>query len=287
MNKVFGLLFISILLFSTALPSRTAAQTPTCDALSPKAKALSKQMFAAMHPYDGCDQTFDRCLGKKAPHPVVLRLAEDICRQIKAGKSRKEIERAMDKRAQSMLSLGKPATIALDPTTRVGDPQAPVTAVVYACARCPYCKILVPALYNAVVSGPLKDKVQLYLRPFPLKYHTGSLEGGLAMLSAGKLGKFWPFLLRIYKNYDIFCPHAMVDWASSVGVDRAAFEKEYQKKETRNALVASKQEGIRNKVNATPTLFISGRKYVYELTDKAAIDCLLEEYERLSKKRSR
>jgi protein-disulfide isomerase len=242
-----------------------------------------------MHPYDGCDQTFDRCLAIKSPHPVVLRLADDICRQIKAGKSRKAIERAMDKRAQSMLSFGKKAAMALDPATRVGNPQAPVTAVVYACARCPFCKILVPALYHAITSGSLKDKVQLYFRPFPLKYHEGSLEGGLAMLSTAKLGKFWPFILHLYKNYDVFCPHAMSDWASRVGIDSAAFEKEYQKSETRSALVASKQEGIRNKVNATPTLFISGRKYVYELTEQAVIDALLEEYERLSstKKRSR
>jgi protein-disulfide isomerase len=282
MNKIFGLLFISALLFATVPPARTAAQTPSCNALAPEAKTQAKQLFAAMHPYDGCDQTFDRCLAKKPPHPVVLRLADDICRQIKAGKSRKTIERAMDKRAQSMLSFGKKAKIALDRTTQVGNTQAPVTVVIYACARCPYCRILIPALYNAVVDGVLKDKVQLYFRPFPLKYHEGSLEGGLAMVSAAKLGKFWPFLLHLYRKYDVFCPHAMTDWASSIGIDRAAFEKEYHKSETRKELVASKQEGIRNKVKATPTVFINGRKYVYTLTDKAVIDALLEEYERVS-----
>lgn len=282
MNKTFGLLLISVLLCTTTLTVRSQAQTPTCNALSPKAKALSKELFAAMHPYDGCDQTFDRCLAKKQPHPIVLRLANDICRQIKAGKSRQAIEHAMDKRAQSMLSLGKKASIALDPNARIGNPEAPVTVAVYACARCPFCKVIVPALYEAVVNGPLKDKVQLYFRPFPLKDHAGALEGGLAMLSAAKLGKFWPFVLRLYKNYDIFCPHAMSEWASSVGIDRGAFDKEYQKGETRNALVASKQEGIRNKVKATPTLFINGRRYVYKLNEKAIIDVLLEEYERVS-----
>ncbi|MBN1655336.1 MAG: thioredoxin domain-containing protein [Deltaproteobacteria bacterium] len=285
MKKIAVTSFVALFFCTTVLlvsRSQASARTPTCDALPPKTKALSRELFSAMHPYDGCDQTFERCLAKKPAHPIVLRLAEDICRQLKEGKSREAIERAMAKRAQSMLSMGKPAVIELDQNTRVGNPLAPVKAVVYACARCPFCKVLVPALHEAVVSGPLKNKVQLYFRPFPLKDHPGSLEGGLAMVGAGKLGKFWPYLLLLYKNYDSFCPRAFPDWAASIGIDSEAFEREYKKIENRNALVASKQEGIRNKVNATPSLFINGRKYVYELSVKATIDALLEEYERLT-----
>jgi protein-disulfide isomerase len=170
----------------------------------------------------------------------------------------------------------------LDQATLAGDPQAPVIAVVYACARCPFCKVIVPALYEAVTSGPLNGKVRLYFRPFPLKDHAGSIEGGLAMLGAGRLGKFWPFLLHMYKNFDSFCPQAFPECAALVGLDRAAFEKEYAKGDVRSSLIASKQEGIRNKVNATPTLFINGRKYVYEINAKAIIDVLIEEYERLT-----
>jgi hypothetical protein len=285
MNGTDKFVFINLMFIATGFAvfsSRATAQTPTCDALPAQSKASMREMFSSMHPYDGCDQTFEGCLSQKPPHPIVLRLAEDICRQIKEGKAREAIEHAVTKRAQSMLQMGTPAVIALDETTLAGNPQAPVTAVVYACARCPFCKVIVPALYNAIVNGPLKDKVRLYFRPFPLKDHPGSTEGGLAMVSAGALGKFWPYLIYEYKNFDTFCPLQLSDWAVTVGLDRAAFEEEYAKSETRNALVASKQEGIRNKVNATPTLFINGRKYVYEITEKAIIDVLLEEYERLT-----
>ena len=72
---------------------------------------------------------------------------------------------------------------------RAGDPQAPVRVVVYACARCPFCKVLVPGLYQEVTQGKLKGKVRLYFRPFPLKDHPGSSEGGLAMLGAAGRGK--------------------------------------------------------------------------------------------------
>ena len=38
-----------------------------------------------------------------------------------------------------------------------------MTVVVYACTRCPFCKVVVPALYAAVTDGPLAGKVRLYL----------------------------------------------------------------------------------------------------------------------------
>jgi protein-disulfide isomerase len=279
LNKIFTVA-IGFATFILTISGRVDAQTATCHGLSEKGKAFSRELFGTMHPYDGCDKTFDKCLAEKPPKPVVLRLADDVCRHIKEGKNRDQIEQALGKRAQSMLPVGKPAVFALDQATLAGDPHAPVIAVVYACARCPFCKVIVPALYEAVTSGPLKGKVRLYFRPFPLKDHAGSTEGGLAVFSAGRLGKFWPYLLHLYKNYDAFCPRLFPDWAAWVGLDKAAFEKEYAKGETRSALIASKQEGIRNRVNATPTLFINGRKYVYEINAKVITDVLLEEYDR-------
>jgi protein-disulfide isomerase len=282
MRQPFNKLFTTVILLATsivAISGKVDAQTATCNSLSGKGKALSRELFATMRPYDGCDKTFEKCLAPKPPKPVVLRLAEDVCRHIKGGESRKQIEQALGKRAQSMLPVGKPAVIALDPATLAGDPHAPVIAVVYACTRCPFCKVLVPALHEAVTTGTLKGKVRLYFRAFPLKDHAGSTEGGLAALTAGRLGKFWPFLLYLYKNFNSFAPRAIPDWAASVGLNKAVFEKEYAKGELRNALVASKQEGIRNKVTATPTLFIDGRKYLYEIDANVISDVLLEEYE--------
>lgn len=210
----------------------------------------------------------------------MLRLADDICRQIAAGKARADVERALERRAQSMLPVTKPVVISLDDATRAGSADAPVTAVVYACSRCPFCRMLVPKLYREVTEGSLKGKVRLYFRPFPLKDHPGSTEGGLAMLSAARLGQFWPFVVHaLYGKYDAFCPALLPSWAESAGMDKPAFEKALANPAVRDALVAAKQEGIRNKVTATPTLFIDGRKYVYDLTTEAIVDVLEEAFD--------
>jgi protein-disulfide isomerase len=273
---------VSLLIVAGALLlcCRTSqAQSCACDSLPAADKARAQSIFAALHPYDGCDETFARCLAAKPPKPVVLRLAADICRQVKEGRDRKEIERGMSKRAQSMLPTGPRASLTLDDAFRAGEANAPVTAVVFACTRCPFCKVMVQALYSAVTDGPLAGKVRLYMRPFPLKSHPQSTEGGLAVMSAAKLGHFWPLTLLIYQRFDSFKPAALPEWAASVGIDRAAFERAFSDPKTRDELVASKQEGLRNKVEATPGLFIDGRPYLYEMTTEAVMDVLAEAYE--------
>ncbi|MBN2358245.1 MAG: thioredoxin domain-containing protein [Deltaproteobacteria bacterium] len=255
------------------------AQTPPCDALTPEQQQAKQAVFAALHPYDGCDATFEQCLAKKPVSPVVLRLASDICRQVKAGRGKQEIEHGLAKRAQSALAMGKPSAIAIDSGTLAGDPQAPVQVVVYACVRCPYCRVVIPILHREVTEGSLKGKARLYFRQFPLKDHQGSTEGGLALVAASRLGGFWPYMLKIYERYDVYCPKLLPDWAAETGLDKAALEGLVADPKTREFLVASKQEGIRNKVTATPTLFIDGHKYLYDMQSEVIIDVLHEVYE--------
>ena len=100
-NHLSLLLIIAAAFFGAGRAS--LAQTCVCDALPADKKALANEVLSALHPYDGCDETFARCLEAKPPKPVVLRLAGDICRQVKAGKDRKQIEHALSKRAQTML----------------------------------------------------------------------------------------------------------------------------------------------------------------------------------------
>jgi protein-disulfide isomerase len=280
------LLSVSSLLALVGVCHSVRAQTATCDALPAPQRGVVRDLLAALHPYDGCDATFAKCLAEKPPAPVVLRLTNDICRQVKAGKDRAEVEHALEKRAQSMLAITKPSVISIDDATRAGSADAPVLAVVYACSRCPFCRMLVPALHREVTVGSLKGKVRLYFRPFPLKDHTGSTEGGLAMLSAARLGRFWPFVVDdLYGKYDTFCPALLPSWAESAGMDKAAFEKAFADPSIRDALIAAKQEGIRNKVTATPTLFINGHKYVYDLTPEIVIDVLEEAFEASRKRK--
>jgi len=146
--------------------------------------------------------------------------------------------------------------------------------------------MLTPKLHHEVVSGRLKGKVRLYFRPFPIRGHEGSVEGGVAFEAAARAGGFWPFVLKLFgkAEFDSFAVSKLSEWAGQAGLSRADFDKHYADPATRQALVASKKEGLRNKVNSTPTLFINGRKYVHDMAMDVLVDVLEEEHERLTGK---
>ena len=155
-----------------------------------------------------------------------------------------------------------------------------MTLVEYACARCPYCAIITPKLHESVMNGPLKGKAKFYFKTFPIRSHEYSKETGLAFVAAAEMGHFWDFLLHSYKNFDNFCIKKQAEWAVAAGLDKDTFTKLVADMEIRGRLVASKKEGIVNKVDATPTFFINGRKFVGELSAEELIDVIEEEYDR-------
>jgi protein-disulfide isomerase len=176
---------------------------------------------------------------------------------------------------------GKQAMIDLKDLPVVGEAGAPVTVVEYACARCPFCAKITPKLHQAITKGSLQGKVRMYFKIFPIRGHPYSKETGLGFMAAAEMGRFWEFLLHSYENFDRFCIKKQLDWAEAAGMDRQAFEKLVADPGVRERVVASKKEGIVNKVEATPTFFINGRKFFGDMSTEEMIDVLEEEYDRI------
>lgn len=260
------------------------AQTRVCDSLQGDKRQLATSMLQSLHPYACCDGTIFECLSKKPRCIVARRLADNVCDRVASGRDRADIERAIAKRAESMNRSSPPVPIDLDRSIAAGDPGAKVTVVAYVCARCPFCSKLVPSLYRQVVEGPLKGKARLYVKLFPIRTHSHSNEAAMGAMAAQELGKFWPFLLQLYAHFDDFDVAKLPDLAATVGIDRAAFVNLRSDATLRARLVDSKKEGIRNRVDATPTLFLDGFKYVGDLAMSELQDVIEEEYDRVSEK---
>ncbi|HEY3448714.1 MAG TPA: thioredoxin domain-containing protein [Myxococcales bacterium] len=272
---------LAVLLSSTA----ARAQTPACEALEGEQKKMVDELFAKLKPYECCTDSFAKCLAPQAKScPVVPRLANNLCRMAALGKDAAGLEKAYENRKKSMTGSHPTRTFVLEDSARLGEASAPVTAVMYACTRCPFCRDLVLALHREVTEDALKGKVKLYLRPFPLKGHEGSTEGALALMAAGKQGKMWPFTVYTYKHFDEFNPVILADWAEFQKLDRPAFEAALADEKVREALTEVKKEGTRNKVEATPTIYIDGRLWSGELETGSIVDALLEEYDRVTRK---
>ncbi len=263
----------------TAAPAM--AQTDTCATLDEMQRRTAEKIMASEYLYDCCDDTISRCLEAQPTCSLAVRLADAVCRRIAAGQDEEGIQRALSRRARSMVGGSNPAEINLSSAPIFGSAEAPVTVVIYACARCPYCSKLIPALYELVDTGALKDDVRLAFRVFPIRGHEGSTDAGLGFAAAAEMDGFWPFMLHAYRHFDDYLAENQVEWANAVGLDHGDFITRLQDPATRESLVASKKEGLVNGVEETPTLFLNGRRWVGDLAIEPLVDAIQEEVARV------
>jgi protein-disulfide isomerase len=269
-----------------ALPAgQGRAAGGSCSALTDEQASLAKEIAAGTWCYDCCDETVDKCLKKKKVCRLAVRLSNEICSRVKRGQDKEKIKDALARRAKSMMPSAKKYAIdtsSLD--TWVGEKDAKVQLVSYLCARCPFCAKIIPKLHKEVTTGRLKGKVRIHVRIFPIKSHKWGVEGGLSMAAAAKLGKFWPYLLKLYGSFDDFSVDKLVPWAKETGMDGAAFKSIMEKQETKLLVVESKKEGLKNGVEGTPTFYINNRKYYGDHTMEYFVDAIEEEYDNVTGK---
>lgn len=270
--------FLLSLLTLSLIPRLALAGIPACEGLPEAKLKIAREVLSSAHPHDCCDGTLAECLGRSPVCPLVTRLAADVCRRAGAGQSKADIERELQRRAMSVTS--PKVTIDTSGAAVAGDANAKVEIVLYVCARCPYCSRLFPQLYASVTTGKLKGKARIVVRPFPIRSHPGSTEAAKAMLAAQRQGKLFEFLLEMYRNFDRYEPAKLAEFAAAAGLDVERFRRDLADPALEKTLVEAKKEGIRNHVEATPTVYVQRRKYHAELSLAAIEDYAEEQYER-------
>ncbi len=166
------------------------AQTPICDELTGRQRGLADTILSSEYLYDCCDGTISACLAEEPACSLARRLADNVCRRVESGQDEAQIRRALSRRARSMVGGGAPMEIDLEAAPVLGPDDAPVTVVIYACARCPFCSRLIPELIETESSGPLHERVRFAFRIFPIRGHDNSTAAGLAFQAAAELDAF-------------------------------------------------------------------------------------------------
>lgn len=268
------LVLLAALHLGAATPA--AALPEPCPQLKGAAQTRALRLLGSLYPYECCDDTIAACLQQAQPCSLAVRLAANVCRRVVAGHDDERIRRAISRRARSVLGGGQPAVIDLTGVNAAGRDDAPVTVVIYACPRCPYCARLVPALHAAVTTGALAGKARLYVRIFPIRGHPGATDAALLWQAAAAQGRLWPYLLAAYGDFPDDTAAAAERWARAAGLEAQRLAAEAAHEATREAVVAAKKEGIVNGVTETPTLFLNGVRYVGELDLEEVVDVLDE-----------
>jgi protein-disulfide isomerase len=158
-----------------------------------------------------------------------------------------------------------------------GDPGAPIAIVEFSDFQCPHCKHLQPVLKQIEEEYP---QVKIYFKNYPItRAHPYAQIAAQAALAAGKQGKFWEFHDKLYGgDQDKESPSDLERYARQLKLDIARWKKDMDGLADR--VNRDRADGEKVGVDATPSLYINGRKFHGPMTVEEVKDWIDEELNR-------
>ena len=136
--------------------------------------------------------------------------------------------------------------------------KGPVTLVEFSDFECPHCALLRPALEKFASENA--SRVKLCWMSFPLGQFPNSLPAAQAALLARDKGKLWPVHDAIFENQRRLSLDVLQEILVKAGIPAAEWKKALAEKTYVPQAEAQRAAGVAAGVNATPTLYVNGRK---------------------------
>ena len=146
--------------------------------------------------------------------------------------------------------------ISTDDDPSRGNPQAPVTVVMFTDFQCPSCAAMHPVVEKALKSNT--DRVRLVVRDYPLDIHDHARKAAEAADAANAQGKFFEYTALLYQNQTALDVPSLKKYASQVGLDRARFDRELDSGMYAAEVNHDRADAEKYGVKYTPTFFING-----------------------------
>lgn len=246
------------------------------DFISQVAKRLEE-----IQSYGRCTESVAACLRKKPPHPTAARLARDIFYLMAGNNGAEEIEKWVEARKQ-MAHPEWTHSFSLDGIVPLGNQDAPVVIVEFSDFCCPFCAKVAPLLEQVVKDS--QGKARLYFKQFPIKGRPQSLQAAKACVAAQAFGKFWEYCGLLYENRTDLSDQALLALAKKTGMDPVKFQQEMDREEVLNRVADEKMEGLRARLQGTPTVYINGKEVVLRPTRELLNDRIQEELDILNER---
>lgn len=159
--------------------------------------------------------------------------------------------------------------IPLNPASPIlGSVTAPVQLIVFSSFQCPSCKSFAPMLEH--LYKKFGGKISITFKNFPLsnKCNPGleddmqpqSCDAALASLAAQDQNLFWKYHDLVFNSNLALDEKALESFAISAGLNIEKWRNDKQSDSTMMKLMADIQIANQLGINATPTVFIDGRK---------------------------
>ena len=144
-----------------------------------------------------------------------------------------------------------------------GEPQAPVSIVVYADFQCPACATENQTMARILPS--ISDSAHLIFRHYPItSTHPHSWTASLYAEAAGKQGMFWEmhdYLFAAQPNWAVLSEveEEFETYAAQLGLDIDQLRRDIEDEEVIQKVRNDQRGGTAAGVRSTPTMFINGR----------------------------
>jgi predicted DsbA family dithiol-disulfide isomerase len=241
-------------LVCTATTPAAAQDAPDSSALAPAARAEYDRVLQDEFCGCGSPHSLGQCLKSHPECRHSRRLAQLAALEAARGITAAEIGVELARYDQGFRD-GR-ATFKVDERQCRG--KGPVTLVEFSDFECPHCALLRPALEKFADENP--SRVKLCWMSFPLSHFPNSMPAAQAALLARDKGKLWPVHDAIFEAQGRLSSEVLQDILAKNGVSAADWRKALGDKTYKEQAEAQRAQGAAAGVNATPTVFVNGRK---------------------------
>ncbi len=151
-----------------------------------------------------------------------------------------------------------------------GPKNAAITIVEFGDYLCPHCRTAEEAVQKLLATEP--NRVRYVWKDMPAPVHTGADTAAEAGLCAAKQGAFWPFHRALFDIQGTYDETSLTFEASQAGLDSQSFVDCLKSHETKPLVERTLDEGKALGIDALPTFFINGKRYVGALTYEELVD---------------
>jgi protein-disulfide isomerase len=147
-----------------------------------------------------------------------------------------------------------------------------VTIIEFTDYQCSSCAKFQPVMDRLL--SEYSGKVRLVARDFPLQKHPYAFKAAEAAEAAREQDKYWEYTSILFQNQGALGPDQLKEYARQLRLDVEKFDSALTSGKFAKKVQRDFQDGMRIGVQATPTVFINGRRIsdnTYE-SIKAAIE---------------
>ncbi len=160
---------------------------------------------------------------------------------------------------QSRFAKERALAVPVDDAPSRGAPMAKVTIVEFSDFQCPHCGAAHPELVQLLRT--FDGSVRLVYKYFPLSGHDRAMPAARAAEAARMQGKFWEMHDLLFEHQRSLTDEDITKYAQQLGLDTARFAADSSAEAVQKRIDASKAEGQKLGVEATPSFYVNGRQF--------------------------